>query len=198
MSTLFAYDLTARNTLDFDSSAVETIAYNRKAKQLFIEFISGGQYVYDGVEESTYELFKESESLGRFYSNVFQTNFERVPTEPPFYLIAPVLDEPVLEADVVDLKPEQKWLTPRDIEDGLVLQSTNNLINDTLVPESRFEVVYDGIHGGATKEFSLVYNALSEADALARFEAGVEGFNTLTDDSFGITFKVKKVVHYID
>ncbi len=242
MSTLFAYDLRADGTTDRDdwlnhdfySSAVRTIAYNRKAKELFIEFVSGGAYVYGDVEESTYLFLLGSKSLGRFYSNHIQGNFDRVPTEKPIYLIAPVLDEPVKEevdegndylttgagalpteaeggflfsqispliADVVDLKPEQKWLTG-DLE----LEGTNNVLDSVELESSRYGITYritknDSDYSNIDRDllaprYEPVFNALSEADALAQFEHAVAGMNVIT--GWNLNIVIEKVTHYLD
>lgn len=73
--TDFVYDSLAERGEDFDSDAVNILAYNREDKELFIEFVSGGEYVYSDVEESTYNVFKDSSSLGRFYRNHISGKF---------------------------------------------------------------------------------------------------------------------------
>lgn len=63
----FIYDDYAEESVDFYSDAIESIAYNRDEALLFVEFQSGGEYIYSDVAESTYNMFKDAPSLGTFY-----------------------------------------------------------------------------------------------------------------------------------
>lgn len=65
----FIYDDYVESVIDFESDAIEALAYNRETEELFLEFQSGGEYIYKGVAESTYEMFKSADSLGTFYRN---------------------------------------------------------------------------------------------------------------------------------
>jgi hypothetical protein len=71
----FTFDLAAEDGFDFDSSAIETVAYNREKKELFVSFASGGEYIYSDVEESTYLLFVQADSLGHFYQDYISGKF---------------------------------------------------------------------------------------------------------------------------
>lgn len=71
----FFYDRVAFDGDEFRSDAIEAIAYNRGDKQLYVEFQSGGEYVYDDVNESTYNLFVMADSLGHFWRDHISGNY---------------------------------------------------------------------------------------------------------------------------
>lgn len=77
MTTLiaFEYDLMSENGYDHNSEAIETLAYDRNAQELYVEFVSGGTYVYTDVAESTYNLFAQADSLGAFYRKHIQGTY---------------------------------------------------------------------------------------------------------------------------
>lgn len=63
----FIFDDFAEDAVDFDSEAIEALAYNREEALLYVEFQSGGEYIYSDVAESTYNMFKDAPSVGTFY-----------------------------------------------------------------------------------------------------------------------------------
>lgn len=71
----FQYDLLSVNGFDHDSDAIETVGYDREGQRLYVEFVSGGTYVFEGVAESTYNLFVGSDSLGNFFRDHIQGRF---------------------------------------------------------------------------------------------------------------------------
>lgn len=61
-------DLYDVDGIDFDSESIEAIAYDRQDKVLYVQFQDGSTvYGYEGVEESTYNLLKDADSLNRFW-----------------------------------------------------------------------------------------------------------------------------------
>lgn len=52
----------------FNSRSIYLVGYDRDSKTLYIEFHNSNKvYAYDDVEESTYNLFVEAESLNKFW-----------------------------------------------------------------------------------------------------------------------------------
>lgn len=65
--TEFTYDLVAEESEEFDSEAIECVAFDAEQNKMFVEFKAGGEYVYSDIPESLYNLFVEADSLGKFY-----------------------------------------------------------------------------------------------------------------------------------
>jgi len=72
----FEYDLYAADGDGFSSSAFEYVAYSRPDKKMVVGFYDGGDYLYSDVEESTYHVFINADSLGRFYQKNISGTFK--------------------------------------------------------------------------------------------------------------------------
>ena len=49
-----------------DSSNVEAIGYDPDTRELYVQFIKSGNYVYVDVEEWVYDEFLQAESKGQY------------------------------------------------------------------------------------------------------------------------------------
>lgn len=189
--TDFIADIIVNNGAEFYSEAIDALAYNREDKQLLVEFASGGDYVYGGVEESTFNLLVEAPSVGRFYRNHIQGKYtnlnlnitdiiEREPVKDNVVAF-PTADD-VRADNGFDVQPQKKWLTQNDegpfrFDDGTVLA----------IQPSTFGVKWTN----GTLTFEPTFQALSEADALAQFNAALAatGINEA---------KIVSVTHYFE
>lgn len=69
-------DLAVLEGSDFESSNIDIVGYIRDDKTLVIKFRSGhAVYLYEDVEESTYNLFVGDASLGQFYVKLIQGKY---------------------------------------------------------------------------------------------------------------------------
>lgn len=57
------------------SSTVATVDYDSKTRELTVEFLNGGRYVYEGVPESVYSDFLKAESAGKFVAKSLKNKF---------------------------------------------------------------------------------------------------------------------------
>lgn len=53
---------------DFDSSNIESIAYEKKARRLFVTFKSAHVYRYEGVSAEVVNAFLAAPSKGKYFS----------------------------------------------------------------------------------------------------------------------------------
>jgi len=58
------------------SSTVSTIDYDSKTRELTVEFLNGGRYVYEAVPESVYNDFVKAESKGKFVAKSLKNKFK--------------------------------------------------------------------------------------------------------------------------
>ena len=75
---------TTQSTLsrsDFESSNIESFAYDRVTKNLYIEFKTGSTYVYQDVPEQIVIDFDLAESKGKFFSENVKSEYEWVKLE---------------------------------------------------------------------------------------------------------------------
>lgn len=184
MSKVFTYDLKATNGVDFDSSAVETLAFDRERDVVFVEFTSGGSYTYEGVAESTYAMWVDADSQGKFYYQFISGTYDRA--EDVSGLTKRAVQAPA-DTSEPDLKPDVKWATvPQAVQ---ATQSVN---------PGRFSVKYTVEHDGTVGgPFEPEFHAVDEADALRQLNSGLSQLETLlgwTD----LTVKIASVTRYFD
>lgn len=175
----------------FTSSNLDIVGYNRDNKTLYVEFQSGpAVYAYEGVLESTYDMLLNSHSVGSFYANYIQGKYTVTKHEDGY--IVPPADE--VEDDPI--QPETKWLSVPEGETPDFAQNDpkpyNFMQGLTLSTSSRYGVRWNSDNIGPGP-FEPAFQALSEADALAQFNAQITSV-------FGSDFHVKilAVVHYFD
>lgn len=199
-------DLLAEDTVDFDSSSIDYVGYDRESKTLYVEFQSSGTvYSYEGVEESTYNLFVEADSLNRFWREHVSGKFTSGPTSE---------DCLVKREDEDPIQPERKWLsvpegeTPEFAKGGLVSAGgeirisseglfSGGVLTVPVIQPTRYAVEYTVEHDGTSGTYKPEFQAMSEADALAQFNEALSGLTTVlgwTD----VKVKVKAVTHYFD
>lgn len=186
-------DRIAEDGEDFNSSNIDIVGYDAKSETLYVEFHSSGTvYSYAGVKESTFDMLVNADSVGSFYARHIKGTYD-----------GEVAGEGVitLREDEVDLKPEQKWLsvpegeTPDFAQGGVVVNAEGifgGTLSVPLVTPSRYGVKWTSDNLGAGP-FEPEFQAMSEADALAQFNAQVGSI-------FGTDFHVKivSVTHYFD
>jgi len=49
------------------SSNIKAVGYDEDTLTLYVEFVNGGRYTYEGVPLELFDAFKEAESKGRFF-----------------------------------------------------------------------------------------------------------------------------------
>lgn len=200
-------DLLAENDRNFDSSSIDKVGYDRENKALFVQFSHGDAvYEYGDVEESTYNLFIEADSLNAFWRKHLSGSATRH-------------DGVDLAFKDYDPQPEQKWLsvppgeTPdfaqggavvaEGEQDALVLNGegifavSGGLLSALVIAPTRYAVEYTVEHDGTSGRYKPEFQAMSEADALAQFNKAVSGLTTVlgwTD----IKVKIVSVTHYFD
>lgn len=52
----------------YDSSTVSASTYDFKNHNLIVEFVSGTDYYFQNVDESDYESFRDSDSIGKSFN----------------------------------------------------------------------------------------------------------------------------------
>lgn len=184
-------DLLAEDGTDFDSSSIDFVGYDRGAKRLYVEFQSSGTvYSYEGVEESTYNLFVGADSLNAFWRDHIKGNYTSGPQSDGCL----VLDEDPIQ-------PEQKWLSTDGDESPFAAAETEFLLllcdGATLLPTTpSAPVITPSKYGvkwtNGTLTFEPLFEAMSEADALAQFNAAVGQVMPDAD------VKIQAVTHYFD
>jgi len=58
-----------------DSEAIQEAIYDPDTKSLTIEFVTGGQYIYDDVSRQRFAAFKNSASKGRYFVHRIRENY---------------------------------------------------------------------------------------------------------------------------
>jgi hypothetical protein len=161
MSTILYVDLFAENGEDFRSDSIDTVAYDRESKTIYVEFNSGDTlYAYNPVEESTYNLFISAPSLNYFWRNHITDEFGAVKYDDAWFEMR---KEPVVEDDYFTVNSDQ--------EDALAT------LRAKLTGKARFSVsweIADSTIGGKPEFF-----ADDETDALRQFNEAMEYANRL-------------------
>lgn len=168
MTTKFIYDDSAVNDDDFDSEAIETLAYNDNTGELYVEFTSGNEYVYTNVNRSTYNLWKEADSIGRFYQRYISGKY---PSNPGTW---------ELEERLV---PAQRPVQP------IQIPATTSPVWPA---RSRYSVKWESdssVMGGNPE-----YQATDEADALRQFNEEIKRVSDFLGKP--TQYKIVSVTHY--
>jgi hypothetical protein len=61
--------------VEVESSNIKAVAYNEEAKELLVEFHSGGTYTYFDVDKDIYDKFLASDSKGKFFHKYVRNNY---------------------------------------------------------------------------------------------------------------------------
>lgn len=202
----YMVDLLAEDGEDFHSSNIDILGYDRDSKTLYVEFHSSGTvYTYEGVEESTFDMLVNADSVGSFYARHIKGTYT-----------GDIAGEGVItlrEPDEDPIQPDQKWLsvpegeTPDFAQGGLivaegeqdaVLLSSEGIfalgtLNIPVIAPSRYLVQWTSEDFNGAGPFKPEFQAMSEADALAQFNAQVSA-------TFGtdLHVKIQAVTHYFD
>lgn len=201
----YMVDLLAEDGEEFHSSNIDILGYDRDTETLYVEFHSSGTvYTYTGVKESTFDLMVNADSVGSFYARHIKGTYT-----------GDIAGEGVItlrEPDEDPIQPDRKWLTTdgdespfaqggRIVAEGeqeaalfssesvLALTSLNALVVST----SRYVVQWTSEDFNGAGPFKPEFQAMSEADALAQFNAQVSA-------TFGtdLHVKIQAVTHYFD
>ena len=62
-----------------DSSAVTALTYNATTKELFVTFIGGRKYIYQGVPVSVIDELRFSGSIGKYINTKIKPKYNYVP-----------------------------------------------------------------------------------------------------------------------
>lgn len=57
-----------------DSSSIEAIGYDPDEREIYIQFINGGTYVYSDADEVTFEELRTADSIGSYVNRVIKPN----------------------------------------------------------------------------------------------------------------------------
>lgn len=195
--TDYMVDRIAEDGEDFHSSNIDILGYDRESETLYVEFHSSGTvYSYAGVKESTFDMLVNADSVGSFYARHIKGTYTGDIEGEGFI---------TLREDEDPIQPEQKWLsvpegeTPDFAQGGLVSAGGEIRISDEgifaggvltvpVVQPTRFGVRWTN----GTLTFEPEFQALSEADALAQFNAAVSQVMPDAD------VKIMAVTHYFD
>ena len=58
-----------------DSSAISDIVYREQTGDLFVFFVDGTSYIYDGVPQSVADAFMSADSKGRYFNKFIRPYF---------------------------------------------------------------------------------------------------------------------------
>lgn len=199
----YLVDRLAAHGDDFDSSNIDLLGYDRESETLYVEFHgSGTVYSYAGVKESTFDMLVNADSVGSFYARHIKGTYTGDIEGEGFITLR--------EDDEVDpIQPDQKWLsvppggTPYFARGSLVqgayphfVMSTDSIFtsgstNVPVVTPSRYVVQWTSDDFNGAGPFKPEFQAMSEADALAQFNAQVVA--TFGSD---LNVKIQAVTHY--
>lgn len=59
-----------------DSSNVEAVGYDSNSRELHVQFLSGGYYVYHDVPQDVYDDLLASPSIGSFLNRVVKPSYQ--------------------------------------------------------------------------------------------------------------------------
>jgi len=59
-----------------ESSMISQVGYDKENKQLMVQFLNGGIYSYDQVEEKVYKKLIEAESKGKYFLKKIKDKYE--------------------------------------------------------------------------------------------------------------------------
>lgn len=196
-------DLRAENGIDFTSDSLDVVGYDRESKTLYVEFQSSGTvYAYEGVEESTFNLFINADSLNRFWRDHISGTYTKgvdsngvitpreqedpaTTTQAEYEPLVPVGDPWGVATPQATVSA---GITFTNAEGDVSINIPNARIN---IPKRRFGIRWE-IPGTALSS-EPVYEANTVDEALKDFASDAETF--LGPD---VQVKVKAVVHYLD
>jgi hypothetical protein len=87
------------------SSAIDEIYYDDNTEQMFVKFKAGNIAGYRGVTRAVFNEFKNSNSVGKYYSSWIRGNYTGVSGDVDFAAVTPA----VAKADHTHKKPNQKF-----------------------------------------------------------------------------------------
>ena len=58
------------------STAIETLGYDEKRRELYVTFTSGRHYIYFDVPRGRYVGFRNAQSKGRFFNYFIRDHFD--------------------------------------------------------------------------------------------------------------------------
>ncbi len=59
-----------------DSSNVDAVGYDAEAREIYVRFISGRTYVYEGADERTFEELRVADSVGSYLNRVLKPSYQ--------------------------------------------------------------------------------------------------------------------------
>ena len=59
-----------------DSSSVEAVGYDPEAREIYVRFIGGRTYVYQGADERTFEELRTADSVGGYLNRVLKPSYQ--------------------------------------------------------------------------------------------------------------------------
>lgn len=66
---------TITETLIVKSEPISVVTYEKKNKQLSIEFRSGRIYIYKNVPLKIYDRLRTSKSIGKYFNSIIKNNY---------------------------------------------------------------------------------------------------------------------------
>ena len=193
MMNYLPVDLRAEDTVDFDSDSVDVVGYDRQTKTLYVEFQSScNVYSYVGVEESTYNMLVNADSVGTFVAKYIKDNgYGGEKYDENYYI---TLREKV-PGYVDPATTTAAEAFPATVQSGVQVKDEDSEFfvpaSRIAAPTARFGVRWS--LPGTALGAEPVYEAASVEEALKQFGKEAEAFF-----GPGVEVHVKAVVHYFD
>lgn len=201
MSTeTFQYD----DLSGFESTAIDKAAYNNADEELYLEFTSGGKYVFTNVPRSIFDGLVEAPSKGRYYSFNIADDFRSrngheevvlVPTERATGGLVnanDVREQAGFNEFVIDAGNPAFWGATEE-ENQQTVGFTNFVINNLAPTQDTYGVKY-ALSNGVVAEYTV--EARHEGEAVIQFSTEVEAATGLLGEDFWNGLKILSVTHY--
>jgi hypothetical protein len=199
MTSTFQYD----DLSGFDSTAIDKAAYNNDDKELYLEFTSGGKYVFEDVPRNIFDGLVAASSKGRYYSFNIADDFKSrngheqvilVPNQPTeratggFVSANDIRSNYGLDPIVIDAGSPEFWRN--EVEESLAEEFTTFITGAFL---SDYGVKY-ALSNGIVAEYAV--KAANEGEAVVLFNTEVETATGLLGPDFWNGLKILSVTHY--
>jgi hypothetical protein len=193
MTSTFTYD----DLSGFDSTAIDKAAYNNDDKELYLEFTSGGKYVFEDVPRNIFDGLVAASSKGRYYSFNIADDFKSrngheqitlVPNQPVARATGGVINASTPDF-VIDAGSPEFWREEAGL-DGIDFSAFNIKVPAYL---SDYGVKY-ALSNGIVAEYAV--KAANEGEAVVLFNTEVETATSLLGEDFWNGLKILSVTHY--
>jgi hypothetical protein len=134
-------------TAEYDSSVIANSKYDSNTEELYIEFVAGTSYVYEGVPESEYEAFEKAASQGIFFTKRIRDKFKfveegaktkmsemrelynKTPEVKDEEIVNDTFNEEPVDVETAELIVDETVVTPNVIDETVV---TTDVVDETI------------------------------------------------------------------